>query len=60
MDSWFVQCVDDNFVWGATIMDKINTETVMSLMDIVTIQLAFISNVDFKCDWATPHVRNGG
>lgn len=41
-------CADDIFGWGATIVDGIDTAIVMNLTDIVTRQLAFIAEVDFR------------
>jgi mannosyl-oligosaccharide alpha-1,2-mannosidase len=41
-------CADDIFGWGATIVDGIDTAIVMNLTDIVTAQLAFIAEIDFK------------
>jgi mannosyl-oligosaccharide alpha-1,2-mannosidase len=42
-------CADDIFGWGATIVDGIDTAIVMNLTDIVTRQLAFIAEIDFRC-----------
>lgn len=41
-------CADDIFGWGATIVDGIDTAIVMNLTDIVTRQLAFIAEIDFR------------
>ena len=41
-------CADDIFGWGATIVDGIDTAIVMNLTSIVTRQLAFIADIDFK------------
>jgi hypothetical protein len=42
-------CAVDIFGWGATIVDGIDTAIVMNLTDIVTRQLAFIAEIDFRC-----------
>ncbi len=41
-------CEDDIFGWGATIVDGIDTAIIMNLTDIVTKQLAFVAQIDFR------------
>lgn len=41
-------CEDDIFGWGATIVDGMDTAIIMNLTDVVTKQLAFVSQIDFK------------
>lgn len=48
-------CANDIFGWGATIVDGIDTAIVMNLTDIVTRQLAFISQIDFKYGQSTSY-----